>query len=210
MFTFSVVSLVALSITRGLTGFLMPFYLQEILKVSPSLMGLMFLVPPILTVTLAPVGGHIADKIGPRVPASIGVVVSLAALVIGASLRVDSHWSLPVLAIGCVGLGSAFFNAANATAIIGSVPHQDRGFATGIINAGFELGHLFGISTAGLVMALAFEHYSGMPGVPSAQNPVAFVFSMNAAYVAASLIGSVSLATSVMRGSGKIQLRHEG
>lgn len=206
MFSYSVVSLLTLSITRGLVGFLTPFYLQGVLQITPSFMGIIFLAAPIFTITLSTVGGHMTDKLGPRIPATIGVLASLAAVLIGASLRVDSSWMLPTAMLGLTGIGTAFFNSSNQAAIIGSVPREHRGFANGMVHTAFELGHMLGVSVGGLLLALAFEYYSGMPGVtPSAGNPLAFVSSMNASYVAAIALTIVALFTSLMRGSGKIR-----
>ncbi|MBI4490065.1 MAG: MFS transporter [Deltaproteobacteria bacterium] len=206
MFTYSIISLFTLSITRGLVGFLLPFYLQEILHISPSFMGIMFLAPPIFTVTLAPVGGHITDRIGPRVPATIGVLASLTAVMIGAILRVDSHWTFPTFMLALTGIGTAFFNSANQAAIIGSVPKGHRGFANGMIHSGFELGHMLGVSLGALLLSLSFQYYSGIPGAtPDPGNAFAFVSSMNASYGAAVVLSLVAMLTSLMRGSGKIQ-----
>lgn len=206
MFTYSIISLVTLSITRGLVGFLLPFYLQEILHISPSLMGIMFLAPPIFTVTLAPVGGHITDRIGPRVPATIGVLASLTAVMIGAILRIDSHWIFPTFMLALTGIGTAFFNSANQAAIIGSVPKGHRGFANGMIHSGFELGHMLGVSLGALLLSLSFQYYSGIPGAtPDPGNAFAFVSSMNASYGAAVVLSLVAMLTSLMRGSGKIR-----
>ena len=206
MFTYSVVSLLTLSITRGLVGFLMPFYLQGVLQITPSFMGIMFLAAPIFTISLSAVGGHMTDRVGPRIPATIGVLASFAAVLIGAYLRVDSPWMLPTAMLGLTGIGTAFFNSSNQAAIIGSVPKEHRGFANGMVHTAFELGHMLGVSVGGLLLTLAFEYYSGMPGVtPSAENPLAFVSSMNASYVAAMALTLIALFTSLMRGSGKIQ-----
>ncbi|MBI1993105.1 MAG: MFS transporter [Deltaproteobacteria bacterium] len=206
MFTYSVISLLTLSITRGLVGFLMPFYLQDVLQLTPSFMGILFLAPPIFTITLSTVGGHITDRVGPRIPATIGVLASLAAVVLGAALRVDSHWLLPTAMLGLTGIGTAFFNSSNQAAIIGSVPKEHRGFANGMVHTAFELGHLLGVSVGGLLLTVAYEYYSGIAGVtPSAENPLAFVSSMNASYVAAVGLTLIALCTSLMRGSGKIR-----
>ncbi|MDP6561229.1 MAG: MFS transporter, partial [Candidatus Binatia bacterium] len=87
MFSCSVFSLLTLSVTRGFMSFLMPFYLQEILSISPLFMGFIYLVPPIFTITLAPLTGHMTDKIGPRTPATLGVAVSIVVLLLGVILR---------------------------------------------------------------------------------------------------------------------------
>src|SRR5213594_1030047 len=46
MFTSSILSLLLIATTNSLLGFLMPFYIQDVLHFSPSLMGLIFLSAP--------------------------------------------------------------------------------------------------------------------------------------------------------------------
>src|SRR3989441_8022410 len=126
MFIFSVLSLLLFAITSSVLTFLLPFYIQDVLHHSPSFMGLLFLGAPVLTISLAALAGQLTDRIGPRIPASIGLSVIMAGFVIGILLRVDSHWSLPALLLACTGIGQGFFNTPNQTAIIGSVPREYR------------------------------------------------------------------------------------
>ena len=82
-------------ITQGLTTFVTPFYLQDVLKLSPTFMGLIFLVPSLLSMVLSPVSGVMTDRIGARFLLITGVLILMAAFFIGANLRADSHWILP-------------------------------------------------------------------------------------------------------------------
>jgi len=208
MFSFSVLSLLIISITHSLVGFLMPFYLQEILHLSPSVMGVIFLASPVFTITLATASGHISDHVGPRIPASIGVLLTVAAFGIGTSLRSDSPWLLPTAMMALLGLGTAFFNTPNQTAIIASVPKAYRGFATGMVHTIFGLGHMLGISVGGVLLTVMFQYYSGIPGAtPSPDNPLAFVSSMNAAYLVCFGLGVAALFSSLMRGGARIAPR---
>src|SRR5207244_2064165 len=97
MFTFSILSLLLIATTVSAMSFLMPFYIQDVLHFSASFMGLIFLAAPVLTIGLATVSGRLTDRIGPRIPASIGVLATMGAFAIGLVLRVDSHWILPTL-----------------------------------------------------------------------------------------------------------------
>ena len=205
MFRYSIVSLVANSVVQATVGFLLPFYLQNILDIRPSVMGAIFLVPPVFTLTLATLAGHLTDRIGPRVPASIGITISMGALLVGASLAVDSHWILPVAMLAFAGIGTAFFNSANEAAIIGSVPKENRGFAGGMVRTGFDLGHMLGVSLSGLVMLVAFRHYAGAPdAVPDPSNPSAFVSAINTTYGVAMTLSLFALLASFMTGKGRI------
>jgi len=205
MFTFSVVSLLLVATATSMATFLMPFYLQDVLRLSPSFMGLVFLAAPVFTIACANVSGRLTDRIGPRVPASIGVLVTMAAFTVGLLLKADSSWLWPAVLLGLTGLGAGFFNAPNQTAIIGSVPRQYRGFATGMVQTLFGIGSLFGISLAGVLLTVLFRYHSGNPAAqPGAGDPPAFVSSMNAVYVVCAALMVLALLASLMRGRDKV------
>ena len=206
MFTFSVLSLLLIATTISVMSFVMPFYIQDVLGFSASFMGLIFLAAPVFTIGLAAVSGRLTDSIGPRVPASIGVLATMSAFAIGFFLRVDSHWILPTLMMALLGVGSGFFNTPNQAAIIGSVPREYRGFATGMVQTVFGISALLGISLGGALLTLAFRYYSGVAGAtPSAAQPEAFVSSMNVAYLACLALLVVALLSSFLRGGTKIE-----
>ena len=206
MFTFSIVSLLIIATITSVLGFLMPFYLQDVLHLSPSFMGLIFLAAPVFTIALATVSGQLTDRIGPRIPASIGVLLTMGAFIIGVFLKTDSPWMLPTALMGLMGLGSGLFNTPNQTAIIGSVPREYRGFATGIVQTVFGVGSLLGISLGGSLLTVMFRHYSGiLDARPSADHPLAFVSSMNAIYLGCLALLCVALAASLMRGRTRIE-----
>ena len=205
MFTFSVVSLLLVATATSMATFLMPFYLQDVLRLSPSFMGLVFLAAPVFTIVCANVSGLLTDRIGPRVPASIGVLVTLAAFTVGLLLKADSSWLWPAVLLGLTGLGAGFFNAPNQTAIIGSVPRHYRGFATGMVQTLFGIGSLLGISLAGVLLTVLFRYHSGNPDAqPGAGDPPAFVSSMNAVYVVCVALMVLALLASLMRGRDKV------
>lgn len=206
MFTYSVIAAFALATTYGLVDFLMPFYLQEVLHLAPSAIGIIFLAAPVFTIALAPLSGQLADRIGPRIPATIGVLPFIASSLLGVFLRVDSHWLLPTVMLALTGVGTALFNTPNHTAVFGSLPREDRGFATGIIHTIFGLGNTLGISVGGALLTVAFQHYSGIPGAtPRPESPSAFVSSMNVCYLAAVVMSLLAFCFSFMRGDARAQ-----
>ena len=206
MFIFSVLSLLLFAITSSVLTFLLPFYIQDVLHHSPSFMGLLFLGAPVLTISLAALAGQLTDRIGPRIPASIGLSVIMAGFVIGILLRVDSHWGLPALLLACTGIGQGFFNTPNQTAIIGSVPREYRGFATGLVQMVFGVGSLLGISLGGALLTVMFRHYSGIPdATPSADAPGPFVAAMSTTYAVCFVLMTAALVASLMRGGRRIE-----
>jgi EmrB/QacA subfamily drug resistance transporter len=211
MFTCSVLSLLIIATASSVVAFLMPFYIQDVLHLSPSFMGLIFLAAPAFTITFATVSGYLTDRIGPRIPASLGVIVTTAAFGVGLALRTDSDWRLPTVLMALTGLGTGFFNTPNQTAIIGSVPREYRGFATGMVQTMFGVGSLLGISLGSALFALMFRYYAGVPeAAPSAERPLAFVASMNTTYLVCVALTLVALAASLMRGDTRIGTRRCG
>ena len=206
MFSFSVLSLLLTSTTYNAVGLLMPFYMQDVLHLSPSAMGLVFLSAPIFTIALAPVSGRLADRLGPRIPTSIGVVLTACSFGIGILMRPDSHWLLPALVMAFGGIGTGFFNTSNQMAIVGSVPREYRGFATGMVQMVFGSASLLGTALTGVLLTALFRLYSGVPdATASAADPQAFVAAMRTIYGACLAVLGVALLTSLLRGGRQVE-----
>jgi EmrB/QacA subfamily drug resistance transporter len=203
-FSFSVVSLLVIAISYTLTGFLMPFYLQDVLHFSPTQVGVLFMAPSILTVALAPLSGYMTDRLGPRVPATFGVGFMIVSLSLGGLLRTDSHWLLPAALIVVGAITNGIFNPANSTAMISMMPKEHRGFASAVNHVTFGLGNVLGVALGGLCMSLAFEHYTGLSAADlTTQNSRGFVAALNTTFLAAIVLSVIALFTSALRGAEK-------
>jgi MFS family permease len=199
-FGYGSVGLLMCCITQGLTTFVTPFYLQDVLKLSPTFMGIIFLVPSLLSMVLSPVSGAMTDRIGARLLLIMGVLFLMVAFLIGANLRADSHWILPSILLALTGIGSAFFNTPSQAVMVSSLPKEHWGIAIGIINGIFGLGHMLGISLSGIFLTLAFRYYSGIPGTtPNPGDTQVFVASMNVTYLFALGISVIPLMTSIKK-----------
>jgi EmrB/QacA subfamily drug resistance transporter len=202
-FSMSVISLLVVASCYALTGFLLPFYLQDVLGLTPTHVGLLFMAPSVITVALAPASGYLADRVGPRIPASIGVAFMIVSLGIGDFLRVDSHWILPALLIIIGAITNGIFNPANSMAMIGMMPGEHRGFASAVNHVTFGLGNVMGVAVSSLLMSIAFEQHTGSAGMAlTAANPPGFVAALNVTFLAAAGWSLVGLATSLL-GSGR-------
>ena len=122
MFSISSLSLLLVGVAQVMIGFVLPFYLQDILHLSPSFMGLLFVSAPVFTVTLSPVVGWVTDKVGPRLPATVGISFLVAAAFLGSFLRTDSHWIMAVLVLALWGLATAMLFPPDHTAMTAPVP----------------------------------------------------------------------------------------
>jgi EmrB/QacA subfamily drug resistance transporter len=203
-FSFSVVSLLVIAMCYALTGFLLPFYLQDVLGLTATQVGLLFMAPSVLTIALAPLSGYMTDRLGPRIPATFGVLFMIVSLALGGLLRPDSHWWLPAFLVIVGAITNGIFNPANSTAMISMMPREHRGFASAVNHVTFGLGNVFGVALGGLSMSLAFEHYTGIRAADlTTQNPLGFVAALNTTFLAAIVFSVIALFTSALGGSKK-------
>jgi len=183
----------------------LPFYLQEVLKLKPSFIGLLFVSAPIFTVTLSPLVGWAVDKVGPRLPATIGISFLASAGFVGSYLRTDSHWLSAVLVLGLWGLATSLFFTSNHTGMITSVPTQHRGVATGAIYVMFGLGTTFGVSLGTMLLTASFRYFTGDPtATPTAANPEMFVRSMNFSFMIGGGMALLAMLLSALRGERRV------
>jgi EmrB/QacA subfamily drug resistance transporter len=201
MFSLSSLSLLLVGVAQVMIGFVLPFYLQDILHLKPSFIGLLFISAPIFTVSLSPLVGWAVDKVGPRLPATIGISFLVCAAFLGSFLRTDSHWSLAVAVLALWGLATALFFTSNHTAMITSVPTEHRGVATGAIYVMFGLGTTFGVSLGTLLLTAAFRYYSGdATATPTPANATVFVQAMNFSFFTGGIMAVIAMICSAMRG----------
>ena len=200
MFAFSTVAMLLVSIVNTLHVYLVPFYLQDVLGLTPSFMGILFLSAPIFTAGLSPVAGVISDRVGPKLPATAGAALFAGGSLLGVFFEAGSHWMLPTLVLALGGLGSALFFPPNHTALISSVPLEHRGVATGTLYTMFGLGNVFGISVANFLMTMAFRMHSGNPGaLPAAAERAHFVLSLQDTFLVTTGIALAAVVCSLLR-----------
>jgi len=206
MFTLSALALLLVGVSQVMIGFVLPFYLQDVLHLTPTFIGLLFVSAPIFTVTLSPLVGWAVDRMGPRLPATVGITFLAAAGFFGSFLRPNSHWIVAVGVLALWGLATALFFTSNHTAMINSVPDQHRGVATGAIYVVFGLGTTFGVSLGTLLLTAAFRYYSGDPvATPTPSNPTIFVKAMNFSFVTGAFMALAAMFCSAMRGKRAAQ-----
>ncbi len=201
LFSFSAVSLLIISTCYTIQFFLLPFYMQNVLHLTPSFIGFLFMVPPIMTVMLAPLSGHLADRLGPRLPASFGICFMTGSLLVGLFFQPNSHWLLPTLMIALGAITNGIFNPANSKAMISMMPREHRGFATAVNHVLFSGGSVVGVAVGGFIMTAAFEYHTGLAGIGLTTDiPAGFVSALNTTFLLTVGLSLVGLATSIARG----------
>jgi EmrB/QacA subfamily drug resistance transporter len=133
---------------------LVPYVLLEGVGYSGTAAGGALLPVPIITSSLSPAAGSIADRIGARLPIAIGSVLVGVGLVM--TLRVEAtsaYWTglLPAIFLVSVGLSAAV--PPLTTAVLDSVAEQYTGAASGLNSATARTGGLVATALLGSVLA---------------------------------------------------------
>lgn len=155
---------------------LMPFYLQHILNYQPSQVGLMMSAFPIVMAFVAPISGHISDRIGPVILTTSGLtIIALGLLYLTTVSAASTVWQIlpgPLL----MGLGSGLFQSPNNSSVMSSVPKTKLGLAGGLNALVRNLGMVVGIALS----VTLFENRQaaalhGIAHVSAAQQTSAFL-----------------------------------
>jgi len=205
------------AIGRGGLQFMLIIWLQGIwlplhgysYESTPLWAGIYMLPITIGFLIAGPISGALSDRFGSRAFATVGLV--LVALTFIGLLLIPvnfEYWQFALLT-GLNGIGSGLFSSPNRTAIMNSVPPNERGAASGMagvaLNAGSSLsiGIFFSLMIAGLSVALPTALTTGLTshGVPQnvaaqigATPPVGSLFAAFLGYnPIASLLGPTGL-----------------
>lgn len=128
------------------TAYLLPYFLLMMIGLSPIEAGIA-LVPATVPIILAgPLAGRLFDRVGGRIPLVTGFLV-LGASGIAFALAVSEReyiYLLPGLILQGIGLGMVL--TVNDPTGLDSVPPEDQGQASGVINTSEQLGGAVGIA----------------------------------------------------------------
>jgi EmrB/QacA subfamily drug resistance transporter len=130
-------------------------FLQNVLHYGAIKTGATFLPMTVLIIFVAPVAGRLADRIGPRWLMGAGMTLLTGSLLLFATLNAQSSWwaILPGLIVG--GVGMAITMAPTTAAAMSSVPVDQAGVGSAVINSMRQVGGSLGIALMGALVATA-------------------------------------------------------
>lgn len=131
--------------------FLIPFALQSEMGLSPARAGLVMVAVPLTILVVAPLSGRLTDQIGPRWPATIGIGVVAAAILLMTRLNPASAVAFAVLTLVVYGIGAGLFQAPNNTAVMTAAPVRARGTVSALLALARSLGQIAGVSLASTI-----------------------------------------------------------
>ncbi|MEU9228401.1 MFS transporter [Streptomyces massasporeus] len=192
---FTAVNLVTLCVYAALGGFffLAALQLQVVVGYSALAAGTALLPTTVLMLLLSARSGELADRIGPRIPLTVGPLLCAAGMLMmlrvgpGASYVADV---LPALVV--LGLGLVTLVAPLTATVLGSVSVVRAGLASGINNAAARAAGLMAVAALPLLAGMGEEAY---------REPAAFdtAFGKAMGWCAGALVVGAVIAAAVVR-----------
>jgi EmrB/QacA subfamily drug resistance transporter len=182
-------NLLALLAYAALGGviFLFVAFLQVTLGYSPVQAGAATLPITLLLLTLSTPSGAITQRIGPRIPLTIGAAVTGAGLLLMAQLHPgDSFFPAVLLPLIVFGVGLAALITPITATVLASVDSQHSGIASAVNNALSRLGQMIAVAALPLAAGLSGSAFED-PAKMAAGFPVAMTVAAGASFAAALL-----------------------
>ncbi len=197
------------SLFQGLANFavlfLVTMYLQGVRALTPLDAALLLVPGYLVGSVIGPLSGHLADRAGPIVPATVGLGIQAVALILYAHLGLRTPlWTVSAIAM-VNGLGSGGFFPANNAAVMKAAPPRMFGVASGMLRTFQNVGMIFSFAVALLVAAsalsrqLAFAIYAGDAALTAAGGR-AFLHGIHMAFYASVAFLVVAGVLSAARG----------
>jgi EmrB/QacA subfamily drug resistance transporter len=135
--------------------FLMPFMFVRAYRESAFAAGLRLTIVPVMLGAVAPLGGVLYDRLGPRLLTMSGMLICVAALALLFAALDGTPTSLPLvmLALALFGIGQGLFISPNNSAIVAAAPASLTGEAGGLINVMRSCGISVGVAAASALLA---------------------------------------------------------
>jgi len=186
--------------------FMMPFYLQRVLELSPREVGLLLIPPAMCMVLLGPVSGRLSDRFGWRGLTVGGLTVSATAWVIMAtSLTAFSPKLLIVILLMAQSTGTALFNSPNNSSILSAVDRAQYGVVSALTQLVRNSANVTSIAIATTVVVATMGSRGVEPSLDAVNPDVAdaFVTGLKWAFWMMAGILLVGITLAVLRGERK-------
>ncbi len=206
VYNFSVLAAMMQSLGLFAVNFLIVFYLQGVRGYDPLTAALLLIPLPVTTSIMAPLGGIIADRIGARVPATIGLLIQTAALAWFTQINPTTpYWQLAT-GLALMGIGGGLFFPPNTSAAMNAAPQQRLGIASATLatlrQAGMVTSFALSLAVAAgsLPKDVMMQLFVGTNVTLGSQVMQAFVTGMHSAFYVSIALCLIAAGISMVRG----------
>ncbi len=182
--------------------FLLPFYLIQLRGFPPAEAGLFLMAVPSIMAIIAPASGALSDKIGTKELCMGGLLLHGIGFVMLTFLNESTSSIYIIASLSLLGLGIGMFNPPNNAEILGSVPRDRLGNASGMLGLTRTMGMAFGIALSSVIFTGARNYLlasSGLSGASLPETQFAFLGGLHWAMLAAAAISWAGMGAVLIR-----------
>jgi EmrB/QacA subfamily drug resistance transporter len=176
------------------TILLMPYYLEGVRRYSPFTAGLLLAAVPVAVAVVAPRAGSLSDRFGTRPLTALGLAILVIGYAAASTLGLDTSALGYILRFIPVGIGIGCFQSPNNSAIMGAVPRERLGVASGLLSLTRTLGQTVGIAVIGALWSTRVFAHTGDGALPDASAAPALIQVMALNQTLRVIVGLVALA----------------
>lgn len=173
---FGIANLILVIFSLGMFGstFLLPIYLQNSLGYTALQAGSVFLPVGIIQGIVAPISGRISDKINPKWPLFIGVIIFAYSFYLNANLSWLTELKFIMLSLYLRGLAMGLMFTALTTVSLSEIPRDKMAQASAITNSIRQLGGSLGVAILATLLTTRVSYHAQVFG--GAVNPGSEVY----------------------------------
>ena len=136
-------------------------YLQIVQGRSAAVTGWLMLGQPLMQAVLSPLAGRLSDRIGSRVLATSGMLLTAAGMVLLGTMPAEAGMPRVMASLAVVGVGLAAFSAPNTSAVMGSVGRRQLGLASAFLATMRVVGMALSVAVLGGIAASQLGRLGG-------------------------------------------------
>jgi DHA2 family multidrug resistance protein len=165
-FNFSVSNMILFIFGMGMFGstFLLPLYLQNSLGYTALQAGSVFLPVGVIQGCMSPVAGIMSDRINPKIPVFIGVILLAMSLYVNSRLSLFTEHRQIMLALYLRGFGLGLIFTPLSTVALSEIPRDRMAQASGLFNVIRQIGGSFGVALLGTMLTRRTIYHTAMFG----------------------------------------------
>jgi EmrB/QacA subfamily drug resistance transporter len=183
-------------------SFLLSLYLQYAKGFSPEQAGIVLVAQPVVQAALSPLTGRLSDRVPPRLPASLGMLLTAAGLACLSLLGSASRIEFLIAALAVVGLGFALFSSPNTNAVMGAVERRHYGVASSVLATMRLVGQMLSMGVAMAAFSLCGAN-ARLPAGAGGGDSSALVKAVRAAFIVGAALCGAGVLASLARGKGE-------
>jgi DHA2 family multidrug resistance protein len=173
---FGIANIILIIFSLGMFGstFLLPMYLQNSMGYTALQAGSVFLPVGIIQGITAPVAGRISDRISPKLPLFVGVILFSFSFYLNSNLSWLTELKFIMLSLYLRGFAMGLMFTSLTTVSLLEIPREKMAQASAITNSIRQLGGSLGVALLATLLTTRVNYHSQVFGV--AINPGSEVY----------------------------------